>query len=83
LPKTGDRFSESCGRRIKQNSGAKAPREQKLLPEQNRRNFVQQGAVFAGQTGAGFKTSLFCTHTLVSHQKVDRTRLRPDRRRSL
>jgi hypothetical protein len=36
-----------------------------------------------GKRVRDFKTSLFCTHTLVSHQKVDRTRLRPDRRRSL
>ena len=76
-------FRNYADAEIKQNSGAKAPREQKLLPEQNRRNFVQQGAVFAGQTGAGFKTSLFCTHTLGVTSKSRSTWLRPDRRRSL
>jgi hypothetical protein len=48
---------------MRQNSGAKTPREQNYWNKIIAILFSKV-QLFAGQTGAGFKTSLFCTHTL-------------------
>src|SRR5277367_3285615 len=47
---------------MRQNSGAKTPREQNYWNKIIAILFSKV-QLFAGQTGAGFKTSLFCTHT--------------------